>query len=168
MRTKSKQIQNSKCSFWILMYLHSIEEVQLTVTYRRIVDQKWKYYSKLFPIWMWSFLLFLPSSWWLVAGEARDHQDPDPRMMLVTLLVAWVHLRFRISQTCKWCLWMLTMFNNVNGSKLLLCSENINVHTSNIQCIFSWILQLCQTLLTCLEYLYRFWCLLLATLRGVA
>ena len=68
--------------------------------------------------------LKLPSlpSFLLVAGEAQDHQDPDPRMMLVTLLVAWVHLRFRISQTCKRCMWMLTMFI-VNG--LFLCSGNI-------------------------------------------
>ena len=169
MRTKSKQIQNSKCSFWILMYLHSIEEVQLTVTYRRIADQKWKYYPKLFPIWMWSFLLFLPSSWWLRLGQGT----------IRILILGWCWWLFllpgsiydleylkHVSDVCG--CWMLTMFNNVNGSKLLLCSENINVHTSNIQCIFSWILQLCQTLLTCLEYLYRFWCLLLATLRGVA
>ena len=66
----------------------------------------------------------LPSFLLVAQAGAGDHQDPDPRMMLVTLLVAWVHLWFRISQTCKPCLWMLTMFN-VNGTRLFLCNENI-------------------------------------------
>ena len=88
---------------------------------------------------MWSFLLFLPSSWWLVAGEAGT---------IRILVLGWCWWLFllpgsiydleylkHVSDVCG--CWMLTMFNNVNGSKLLLCSENINVHTSNIQCIFS-------------------------------